>query len=132
MRTTLSINEGTAMQFETLLLEQREPGIHLLTVNRPQALNALSPRVIAELTGALAALRADAGVRVLLVTGAGEKAFVAGADIAAMSAMSPLEGRAFALAAMGLMRGLEAAPFPVIALVNGYAQVGRASGRERV
>ena len=60
---------------------------------------------------------ADAGVRVLLVTGAGEKAFVAGADIAAMSGMSPLEGRAFALAAMGLMRGLEAAPFPVIALV---------------
>ncbi|MBK9606903.1 MAG: enoyl-CoA hydratase/isomerase family protein [Betaproteobacteria bacterium] len=112
------------MQFETLLLEQKEPGIHLLTINRPQALNALSPQVIAELTGALAALRADPGVRVLLVTGAGEKSFVAGADIAAMSAMSPLEARAFALAALGLLRGFEAAPFPVIALVNGYALGG--------
>ncbi len=112
------------MNFETLLLEQREPGIYLLTINRPQALNALSPRVIAELTSALASLQADAGVRALLVTGAGDKAFVAGADIAAMSAMSPLEGRAFSLAALGLMRGLEAAPFPAIALVNGYALGG--------
>jgi enoyl-CoA hydratase len=59
-----------------------------LTINRPQALNALSPQVIAELTGALATLRADPGLRVLLVTGAGEKSTVAGADIAAMSAMS--------------------------------------------
>ncbi|MBP8294678.1 MAG: enoyl-CoA hydratase/isomerase family protein [Burkholderiales bacterium] len=112
------------MQYETLLLEQKEPGIHLLTINRPQALNALSPQVIAELTGALATLRADPGLRVLLVTGAGEKSFVAGADIAAMSAMSPLEAREFALAALGLLRGLEAAPFPVIALVNGYALGG--------
>jgi len=112
------------MQFETLLLEQREPGIHLLTVNRPQTLNALSPQVIAELTAALAALRADASVRALLVTGAGERAFVAGADIAAMNAMTPLDARAFALAALELMRGMEAAAFPVIALVNGYALGG--------
>ena len=112
------------MTYETLLLEQKEPGIHLLTINRPQSLNALSPTVISELTAVLAALNADAGVRVLLLTGAGEKAFVAGADIAAMIRMQPLEARAFALAALTLTRGLEAASFPVIALVNGYALGG--------
>jgi enoyl-CoA hydratase len=112
------------MSFDTLILEQREPGIHLLTLNRPQALNALSPQVIDELTAALGTLRADAGTRVLLVTGAGDKAFVAGADIAAMSRMTPMEGRAFTLKALELTRGLESAPFPAIALVNGYALGG--------
>ena len=112
------------MNFETLILEQREPGIHLLTLNRPQALNALSPQVIGELTDALETLRSDRDTRVLLVTGAGEKAFVAGADIAAMNRMTPLEAREFAMRAMRLLRGFEAAPFPVIALVNGYALGG--------
>jgi enoyl-CoA hydratase len=112
------------MSFETLLLEEREPGIHLLTVNRPQALNALSPDVIDELTAAFASLQADRTVRALLVTGAGEKSFVAGADIGAMIGMTPVEAREFALKALRLMRAFEAAPFPIIALVNGYALGG--------
>jgi enoyl-CoA hydratase len=112
------------MSFETLLLEQREPGIHLLTLNRPQALNALSPLVLDELAAALAGLEADPATRALLVTGAGEKAFVAGADIAAMTRMTPVEARAFALKALSLMRGFEAAAFPIIALVNGFALGG--------
>jgi enoyl-CoA hydratase len=109
---------------QTLILEQREPGIHLLTVNRPQALNALSPQVIDDMTAAFAAIRADPASRALLVTGAGEKAFVAGADIAAMIPMTPMEARAFSMKALAMMRGVESAPFPVIALVNGYARVG--------
>ena len=112
------------MTFETLILEEREPGIHLLTLNRPQALNALSPQVIDELTAALGTLRASPGTRALLITGAGEKAFVAGADIAAMNRMTPMEARGFALKALALTRGFESAPFPVIALVNGYALGG--------
>src|SRR4051794_22520532 len=109
------------MSYEMLILEQREPGIHLLTLNRPQALNALSPKVIDELAAAFDEIRADAGTRALLITGAGEKAFVAGADIAAMNRMTPMEARGFSMKALTLMRGFEAAPFPVIALVNGYA-----------
>ena len=112
------------MNFETLILEQREPGIHLLTLNRPQALNALSPEVLEELTAAFDAVRRDNATRALLITGAGEKAFIAGADIAAMSRMTPMEAREFSIKAMRLMRGFESAPFPIIALVNGYALGG--------
>ena len=112
------------MTYETLLLEERKPGLHLLTVNRPAALNAISPKVIEELGQAFASVRADSATRALLVTGAGEKAFVAGADIAAMNAMTPMQGRDFSLAALRVFREFEAAPFPVIALVNGYALGG--------
>ncbi len=111
------------MTYETLTLEQPEPGIQLLTINRPKALNALSPQLLQELFAALCAVEADHGTRCLLVTGAG-KAFVAGADIAAMRGMSPLEGREFALKGHGCTRMLELMPFPVIALVNGFALGG--------
>ncbi len=112
------------MNFETLLLERLDTGLWLLTVNRPKALNALSPQVLGEIARAVVHLNSLGDVRALLVTGAGDKAFVAGADIAAMSAMSPLEGRAFALEGHATLRALELAPFPVIALVNGYALGG--------
>ena len=69
------------MSFQNLLLDQPEPGLYLLTLNRPQALNALNAATLDELTRAIAQVNGDAGARVLLVTGAGEKAFVAGADI---------------------------------------------------
>ena len=76
------------MTYETIVLGQPEPGIWQLTVNRPAALNALSPQVLYEIATAVAHVNADANARVLLVTGAGDKAFVAGADIAAMSSMT--------------------------------------------
>ena len=85
------------MSYETILLEQKEPGIWLLTVNRPKALNALAPQVLYDIASAVAKVNGDAAARALMITGAGEKAFVAGADIAAMSGMTPIEGRAFAL-----------------------------------
>jgi enoyl-CoA hydratase len=111
------------MSYQTILLEEKAPGIHLLTVNRPQALNALAPQVLTEIAAAVQAAT-DAMARALLVTGAGEKAFVAGADIAAMRDMSPLEGREFARRGHAVMRSLELAPFPTIALVNGFALGG--------
>jgi len=111
------------MGYQTILLEEKGAGILLLTVNRPQALNALAPQVLAEI-GAAVQAAVDDSARVLLVTGAGEKAFVAGADIAAMRDMSALEGREFAIRGHAVMRALELAPFPTIALVNGFALGG--------
>ncbi len=112
------------MNYETILLERPEPGVWLLTVNRPKALNALSPQVLYEVATAVAHVNADPAARALLVTGAGDKAFVAGADIAAMSSMTAIEGREFALKGHGTLRSLELSPFPVIALVNGFALGG--------
>lgn len=112
------------MSHETLTLEAPAPGVALLTINRPKALNALSPQVVQELFSALCAVEAASDTRCLLVTGGGSKAFVAGADIAAMSGMSPIEGREFALKGHACMRMLELMPMPVIALVNGYALGG--------
>ncbi len=112
------------MAHETLRVTDPAPGVRLVTIHRPQALNALNPQVLRELMQALADASGDASVRALLLTGAGEKAFVAGADIAAMRAMSALEGRVFAVQGHALMRALEMAPFPAIALVNGYALGG--------
>jgi enoyl-CoA hydratase len=112
------------MSFEMILLEEKEPGIYLLTVNRPRQLNALSPQVLYEISAAVAEVAGRADARVLMLTGAGEKAFVAGADIAAMSSMTPIEGREFALKGHATLRALELAPFPVMALVNGFALGG--------
>jgi enoyl-CoA hydratase len=112
------------MSYETILLDQTEPGIWLLTVNRPKALNALAPQVLYEISVAVAEVTAQEGARALLITGAGDKAFVAGADITAMSSMTPIEGREFALKGHATLRSLELAPFPVIALVNGFALGG--------
>src|SRR5215471_7856202 len=97
--------------YETILAEQPEPGIWLLTINRPKTLNALSPRVIDDLALAVAEANADSDTRALLMTGAGDKAFVAGADIAAMSAMTVLESRDFALRGHAALRSLELSPF---------------------
>jgi enoyl-CoA hydratase len=112
------------MNFKNLLLEQPESGIYLLTVNRPRALNALNAATLAELAQASAAVAMDPAARVLLVTGAGEKAFVAGADISEMQSMTAVQAQAFSEAGMRVMHALEALPVPVIALVQGYALGG--------
>jgi enoyl-CoA hydratase len=112
------------MTYETILLERPEQGVWLLTINRPKALNALSPQVLYEVATAVAHVNGDSGARALLVTGAGDKAVVAGADIAVMSSMTAIEGREFALKGHATLRSLELSPFPVIALVNGFALGG--------
>ena len=112
------------MSFELIQLEEKEQGIYLLTINRPKQLNALSPQVLYEIAAGVAEVAARGNARVLMITGAGDKAFVAGADIAAMSGMTAVEGREFALEGHATLRSLELAPFPVIALVNGFALGG--------
>lgn len=110
--------------FSNILLEQVRNGVYLLTINRPKVLNALNAQTLEEMNEAVSTVIADKGARVLLITGSGEKAFVAGADIAHMSNLSPLEGKAFAEHGMHLFRRLETLGIPVVALVNGYALGG--------
>ncbi len=112
------------MNYQNILLEQPEAGIHLLTVNRPKALNALNAATLDEIASAVKKVAADDGARVLLITGAGDKAFVAGADISEMKDATIEQGRAFSEKGMNVMHALEALPVPVIALVNGYALGG--------
>ncbi|MBL8527303.1 MAG: enoyl-CoA hydratase/isomerase family protein [Burkholderiales bacterium] len=112
------------MDFENLILEEREPGLWLLTVHRPAALNALNRATLAELALAVRAIRERADARVLLVTGSGEKAFVAGADIRELAALTPMEAQAMAELASDTFRGLERLSIPTVALVNGFALGG--------
>jgi enoyl-CoA hydratase len=101
----------------------REGPVAKVTLNRPDKLNALNEQMLDELALVLQGLEADASVRVAILTGAGDKAFVAGADIEAMRAMSPLRAKAFADAGHALGARIEGARFPVLA-VNGFALGG--------
>jgi len=112
------------MAYENVLLEQPEQGIYLLSVNRPKVLNALNAPTLDELGAAIAEVGADSDARALLVTGAGERAFVAGADIAAMRDMSAAEGKRFSANGTQVFRSLELLPVPTIAVVRGYALGG--------
>ncbi|KGE77596.1 enoyl-CoA hydratase-related protein [Halomonas salina] len=103
---------------------QDEGGVVRLTVNRPKALNALNSEVIAALAAALDDLEARGDLRAVLITGAGEKAFVAGADITEMRDKSAVEARDFAGQAQATLKRLEALPVPVVALVNGFCLGG--------
>ena len=111
------------MTFTTLLYEVTD-GIARVTVNRPDKLNALNGTVIAELGDAVSRIERDAGVRGVILTGAGPKAFVAGADIGELGGQTPMEGQARALAGQRMMRRLERCGKPVIAAVNGFALGG--------
>lgn len=110
--------------WQNILLEQQSDGVYLLTVNRPKVLNALNAETLAELDQVLDMVARATDIRVLLIAGAGEKAFVAGADIAHMSKLTALEGKYFAEQGMAVFRKLENLPVPAIALVNGYALGG--------
>lgn len=111
------------MEFKNLLIETVS-GIATLTVNRPQSLNALNSELLGELEWAMQQLELDAGVKVVVLTGAGEQAFVAGADIKEMAGMTPLEGHAFSLRGQRLMLAMERMRKPLIAAVNGFALGG--------
>ncbi len=111
------------MNYENLLVEMAD-GIAVVTINRPKALNALNEQILCELQGAFRSFAEDNAVQVVIVTGSGAKAFVAGADIAAMQPLSALQARNFAKQGHEVMRGIEACPKPVIAAVNGFALGG--------
>ncbi|WP_293706715.1 enoyl-CoA hydratase/isomerase family protein [Stenotrophomonas sp. UBA7606] len=101
-----------------------QDGIHTITVQRPEKLNALNRQTLEVLDAAFAAAAQDPAVRVVVLTGAGSKAFVAGADIAEMNALTPVQGRDFSLVGQRLMRRIERLSKPVIAMVNGFALGG--------
>lgn len=109
-------------QYETLQIEDRGP-VRVATVNRPDVLNALDARVVGELTALVEATAADPSVRAMVLTGAG-KAFVAGADIAAMAEMTPEQALEFAGRGHALGEMLGTLRMPVIAAVNGFALGG--------
>ena len=111
------------MPYETLTVEHEGP-VAIVTIRREAALNALSSRVIAELTEAAADLDMADDVTVVVVTGAGQKAFVAGADIAEMKALGPAEAQAFSEMGGNLGHAIENSHKPWIAAVNGFALGG--------
>jgi enoyl-CoA hydratase len=110
--------------YENISLESLNNGIYCLTVNRPKQLNALNQATIAEIAAAVAVVKDDSQARVLLFTGAGEKAFIAGADISQFKNLSPLEARELGLAGQRVAHQLEQMAIPVIAVVNGFALGG--------
>ncbi|HRH00713.1 MAG TPA: enoyl-CoA hydratase-related protein [Polyangiaceae bacterium] len=107
-----------------LVLRERDAGTVLLTLNRPEKLNALNLGLVRALSDAIGELDADPTVRVVILTGAGEKAFVAGADIEAMSTMTPAAAKAFADLGHATGERMERAHFPVIGAINGFALGG--------
>lgn len=111
------------MDFKLIIYEKSE-GIATITLNRPEALNAFSKEVVAEVLEALEDARRDENVRVVVLTGAGEKAFSAGADIKAMIGMTALKARDLSLMGEKLCCTLENLEKPVIAALNGYALGG--------
>lgn len=105
------------------ILYEVEGAVGTITINRPKALNALNSQVLDELNETLDAVDLDT-VRCLVLTGAGDKSFVAGADIAEMSSLNKAEGEAFGKKGNDVFRKLETFPIPVIAAVNGFALGG--------
>jgi enoyl-CoA hydratase len=103
---------------------ERADGVATVTLNRPEALNAFNSDQLDALLDALRGLRDDRSVRCVIVTGAGEKAFAAGADIKQMAEMSPDEGLAFGRLGHAVVNALDGLPQPTIAAVNGFALGG--------
>jgi enoyl-CoA hydratase len=111
------------MSFENLLIERDGP-VAILTLNRPKVLNALSTQTLDELRRAILELKHDEGVRAVILTGAGEKSFVAGADINELATQTPTIGRQHALAGQHVLDLIQNMGKPVIAAINGYALGG--------
>ena len=111
------------MVYENLLLE-KEGALAILYVNRPKALNALNKDTLLEMKDAITSIKNDPEVDVLIVTGAGDKSFVAGADIAFMQSLTAVEAREFGALGQEVFRMIEAMEKPSIAAVNGFALGG--------
>ena len=109
---------------DALLLIDTADGVRTIRLNRPDKLNALNAATLDALDAAFAEAASDASVRVVVLTGAGSKAFVAGADIAEMNTLTPVQGRNFSLRGTRMMRRIEKMPKPVIAMINGFALGG--------
>ncbi|HEX3646153.1 MAG TPA: enoyl-CoA hydratase-related protein [Vicinamibacterales bacterium] len=111
------------MAFENLLIE-RDEATAIVTINRPKVLNALNTQTLDELRRAMLDIKQDEGVRVVILTGAGERSFVAGADINELAVQTPTSGREHALAGQHVFDLIENLGKPVIAAINGFALGG--------
>lgn len=111
------------MTYQCLLFEVKD-GVAVVTVNRPDKLNALNDQVMAELGDAAERIATDGAIRGAILTGAGPKAFVAGADIADLAKQGPFDGKARAMRGQAVLRRLETCGKPIIAAVNGFALGG--------
>jgi len=111
------------MAFDNLLLE-RDGAVAIVTINRPKVLNALNAQTLEELRRIILDLKADDSVRVMILTGAGEKSFVAGADINELAVQTPTGGREHALTGQHVLDLIEHMGKPVIAAINGFALGG--------
>ena len=111
------------MPDENLTIE-RDGAVAVLTVTRPAVLNALNDRTIGELEGAVSRLAADDEVRAVILTGAGSKAFIAGADIGELAVLDPVAAEALAARGHALCHAIERMGKPVVAAINGYALGG--------
>jgi enoyl-CoA hydratase len=111
------------MAYETLLVE-RSDAYAVVTLNRPKVMNALNRTLFTELDDAFTALAAESGVRAVILTGAGEKAFAAGADISELASLSATEGQQLARRGQAVFRRIETCGKPVIAAINGFALGG--------
>lgn len=111
------------MAYENILFTV-EDGVATITFNRPKALNALNGALLFELSQALGEVAANEEIRVLILTGAGEKSFVAGADITELATFGPLQAKMFAQQGQAIISTLQSLSIPVIAAVNGFALGG--------
>ncbi len=111
------------MSFENLLIE-RDQAVATLTINRPKVLNALNMQTLDELRRAILELKHDESVRAVVITGAGEKSFVAGADVNELAVQTPVTGREHAIRGQHVLDLIEHMGKPVIAAINGYALGG--------
>lgn len=120
---TDTVRGGESMAYQDINATLQE-GIATITFNRPKALNALSIGLLQEFAKALDEVAGDEAVRTLILTGAGEKAFVAGADITELATFDALQAKGFSQAGHDIIGRLQRLPIPVIAAVNGYALGG--------
>jgi len=111
------------IEFKNTLYEKAE-GIATITINRPDALNALNQETITEISAKIEDAERDENIRVIVITGAGDRAFCAGADLRMMKGTSPVKGAEISRAGQGLTTRIEACGKPVIAAINGYALGG--------
>lgn len=111
------------MAFENLIISDRG-AVRIITLNRPKALNALNSKTLAELGQAIKDIEAHAGIRAVVITGGGEKSFVAGADIVEMKDLRPVDAELFSAKGHAVFDALSALHVPVIAAVNGFALGG--------
>lgn len=111
------------MNYENIILENKN-GIGIITINRPKALNALNAQTLQEIDKAVQQVKEDDSILAVILTGSGDKAFVAGADISEMKDKNVIEGRSFGMLGNKVFRELESLEKPVIAAVNGFALGG--------